>query len=68
MLTKNERCKYAMINLKAQAIFVHAIVNVIFKYMLQVKNTKNLSNNNFGVLNDIKTQILKNKPLQKIPK
>ncbi len=57
-----------MINLKAQAIFVHAIVNVIFKYMLQVKNTKNLSNNNFGVLNDIKTQILKNKPLQKIPK
>jgi len=33
-------------NPKAQAIFVHKIVNVIFKYMLQVKNTKDLSNNN----------------------
>ncbi len=34
MLTKNEQCKYAMINPKAQAIFIHIIVNVIFKYML----------------------------------
>jgi hypothetical protein len=39
---------------KAQAIFVHTIVNVIFKYILQVKNTKDLSNNNFGVLGNIK--------------
>jgi len=54
MLTKNERCKYATINPKAQAIFVHIIVNVIFKYMLQVKNTKDLSNNNFGVISHIK--------------
>jgi hypothetical protein len=54
MLTKNERCKYVTINPKAQAIFVHDIVNVIFKYMLQVKKTKNSSNNNFGVLNHIK--------------
>ncbi len=27
MLIKNERCKYAAINPKAQAIFVHVIVN-----------------------------------------
>jgi hypothetical protein len=40
-------------NPKAQAIFVYTIVNVIFKYMLQVKNTKDLSNNNFGVLGHI---------------
>jgi len=31
MLTKNEQCKYATINPKVQAIFVHTIVNVIFK-------------------------------------
>ncbi len=37
-------------NPKAQTIFVDIIVNVNFKYMLCVKNTKNLSNNNFGVL------------------
>jgi hypothetical protein len=54
MLTKNERCKYATINPKAQTIFVHTIVNVILKYMLQVKNKKELSNNNFGVLDHIK--------------
>jgi hypothetical protein len=54
MLTKNQQCKYATINPKAQAIFVHTIVNVIFKYMLQVKNTKDLSNNNFGVFSHIK--------------
>ncbi len=40
MLDKNERCKQATINPKAQAIFVHILVNVIFKYMLQVKNRK----------------------------
>jgi hypothetical protein len=34
---------------KAQAIFVHTIVNVIFKYMLQVKNTKDLFDKNVGV-------------------
>jgi hypothetical protein len=54
VLTKNERCKYATINPKVQAIFVDIIVNVIFKYMLQVKNTKDLSNNNFGVIGHIK--------------
>jgi len=48
MLTKNEQCKYATINPKAQAIFVHIIVNVIFKYMLQVKNTKDLFNNTYS--------------------
>jgi hypothetical protein len=53
MLTKNEQCKYATINSKVQAIFVHIIVDVIFKYMLQVKNTKDLSNNNFGVIGHI---------------
>jgi len=31
-----------MINPKTQAIFVHTIVNVIFKYMLQVKNIDDL--------------------------
>jgi hypothetical protein len=50
MLTKNEWCKYAIINPKARAIFVHTIVNVIFKYILQMKNTKDLFNNNFGAL------------------
>jgi hypothetical protein len=37
MLDKNERCKQATMNPKAQAIFVHIFVNVNFKYMLQVK-------------------------------
>jgi hypothetical protein len=32
--------KYAMINSKTRAIFVHIIVNVIFKYRLQVKKHK----------------------------
>jgi hypothetical protein len=54
MLTKNEGCKYAIINPKAQAIFVHIIVNIIFKYMLQIINPKDLSNNNFGVIGHIK--------------
>jgi hypothetical protein len=40
MLNKNERCRQTTINPKAQAIFVHTVVNVIFKYMLQVKNKK----------------------------
>jgi hypothetical protein len=43
-----------MINPKVWAIFVHTIVYVIFKYMLHVKNTKDLSNNNVGVLNHTK--------------
>jgi hypothetical protein len=34
MLEKNERCKQTTINPKAQAIFVHTIINVVFKYML----------------------------------
>jgi len=33
VLTKNEQCKYTTINPKAQAIFAHTIVNVIFKYI-----------------------------------
>ncbi len=37
MLDKNERCKQATVNPKAQAIFVHIFVYFIFKYMLQVK-------------------------------
>jgi hypothetical protein len=40
MLDKNEQCKQIIINPKAQAIFVHIFVNVIFKYMLQVKERK----------------------------
>jgi hypothetical protein len=36
MLNENERCKQTTINPKVQAIFVHFLVNVIFKYMLQV--------------------------------
>ncbi len=43
-----------MINPKVQAIFVHTIVNVIFKYMLQVKNIDDLFNNNVGVFGHIK--------------
>jgi hypothetical protein len=39
---------------KAQVIFLHIIVNVIFKYRLQIKNTKDLFNNDFGVLGHIK--------------
>jgi hypothetical protein len=49
MLDKNERCKQATINPKAQAIFVHILVNVIFKCMLQVK-TKIKKNTNTSVL------------------
>ncbi len=44
----------AMINPKTQAIFVHTIVNVIFKCMLQVKNIDDLFNNNVGVFGHIK--------------
>jgi hypothetical protein len=35
---KNERCKQATINSKTHAIFVHTFINVVFKYMLQVKD------------------------------
>jgi hypothetical protein len=41
-------------NSKVQAIFVHTIVNVIFKYMLWVKNTKDLFDKNVGVPSHIK--------------
>jgi hypothetical protein len=40
MSTKKKRCKYITTNPKVQNIFVHTIVNVIFKYMLHVKSTK----------------------------
>jgi hypothetical protein len=60
MLTKNERCNYEIINPKAQVIFVHTIVNVIFKYMLYVKNTKDLFNNNVGVLGQNSLWMLQN--------
>jgi hypothetical protein len=39
---------------KVQAIFVHTIVNVIFKYMLQVKDSKDLFDENGGVPSHIK--------------
>jgi hypothetical protein len=38
MFLKNEWCKLATINPKAQTIFVHTLINVVFKYMLQVKD------------------------------
>jgi hypothetical protein len=38
MLKKNEQCKQTTINPKAQAIFVHTLINVVLKYMLQVKD------------------------------
>jgi hypothetical protein len=41
MLTKNERCKYATIYSKVQAIFVHIIINVILKYYGCYETTKN---------------------------
>jgi hypothetical protein len=54
MLTKNEQFKYAMINSKAQVIFIDIIVNVIFKYGLQIKIAKDLFNNDFSVFGHIK--------------
>jgi hypothetical protein len=38
MLTKIERNKHIAMNLKAQTIFVHALVDAIFIVMLQVKD------------------------------
>jgi hypothetical protein len=38
MFFKNEWCKQATINSKSHAIFVHTLINVIFKYMLEVKD------------------------------
>jgi hypothetical protein len=49
MLIKNEQCKEATMNPKAQGIFVHTIIHVIFKYILQMKKKKNI---------DMKTTIL----------
>ncbi len=43
-----------MINSKAQVIFVHIIINVIFKYKLQVKKLRIYSTTNFDVFNHIK--------------
>jgi hypothetical protein len=40
MLTKNERSIQITMNPKAQVIFVHTFVDVIFTYMLQVKDLK----------------------------
>jgi hypothetical protein len=44
MLEKNEKCKQVAINPKVQAIFVHTLINVLFKYMLQVKDSKIITN------------------------
>jgi hypothetical protein len=41
-------------NSKAQAIFVHTLVDAIFTYMLQVKDKKT-KNKQIGVLGHIKT-------------
>ncbi len=42
MLTKNERSKQIATNPKAQAIFVHTLVDANFTYMLQVQDKKHL--------------------------
>ncbi len=39
MLTKNEQCEEVEMNPKAQVVFLHIIVYIIFKYKLQVKDT-----------------------------
>jgi len=54
MLDKYEWCKQTTINPKVQAIFVHVLVNVIFKYTLQVNNNNNNNNTNTSVLGQIK--------------
>ncbi len=55
VMIKNEWCKNARINPKAQVIFIHTIVNAIFKYIMQLnENTKKLSNNNIEVFGHIK--------------
>jgi hypothetical protein len=41
-------------NPKVQAIFVHIITGVIFKYMLQVKDIKHIFDNNVGILGHMK--------------
>jgi hypothetical protein len=42
-------------NPKIEVIFVHTIIGVIFKYMLQVKDIKHLFDNNVGILSHMKT-------------
>jgi hypothetical protein len=54
MLDKYEWCKQTTINPKVQAIFVHVLVNVIFKYMLQVNFFFNNNNTNTSVLGQLK--------------
>jgi hypothetical protein len=54
MLEKNEQCKQVAINPKVQAIFVHILINVVFKYMLQVKHSKIITNTNPCVFGHIK--------------
>jgi len=46
MLKNNKQCKQPTINPKVQAIFVHTLVTNIFKYMLQVKDSKKITNTN----------------------
>jgi len=53
MLVRMNNAKKTM-NPKAWGIFMHILMNVIFKYMLQVKDTKKKINNNACVLNNIK--------------
>jgi len=54
MLNKNEQCNQEIMNPKVQAIFVHTIIGVIFKYMFQVKEIKHLFDNNVGILGHMK--------------
>jgi hypothetical protein len=46
MLENNKRCKQPTVNPKVQAIFVDTLVTNIFKYMLQVKDSKKITNTN----------------------
>jgi hypothetical protein len=54
MLIKNEKNKQIAMDLKAQSIFVHTLVNAIFTYMLSMKDKKQTINNKIGVLAHIK--------------
>jgi hypothetical protein len=53
MLIRTNDGKKTM-NPKAWGNFMHILMNVIFKYMLQVKDTKINNNNDACVFNDIK--------------
>jgi hypothetical protein len=54
MLEKNEQCNQATINPKTQAIVLHTFINVVFKYILQVKDYKMIINTNASVFDHIK--------------